>query len=101
MTTSICSAIRHRDMKYRRYAIGALGFIADRRSIPAVLSISKDTGEKDSFRGDALQSLYQINAKIGNKYAKWYAGRTDYLGQIAKRILKIDPELTERSMEHD
>lgn len=34
MTLVICEAVRNRDMFSRRYAIGALGFIGDKRALP-------------------------------------------------------------------
>jgi hypothetical protein len=37
MVPAICEAIAHPDMKRRRYAIGALGHIGDRRSLDAAI----------------------------------------------------------------
>ena len=61
MTAAICAAIVHPDMKRRRYAIGALGFIADRDALPTLEAILKNKKEIYYFRGDALHSIYQID----------------------------------------
>lgn len=39
MTLVICQAILHPDMKRRRYAIGALGYIGDKRALPTLVKI--------------------------------------------------------------
>ena len=99
MTSAICAAIVHPDMKYRRYAIGALGFIADVQSIPTLESILKNESEEDYFRGDALRAIYQINESLGTKYAREHSHRRDYLKLISDAILKKEPWLKEPTEE--
>lgn len=86
MTIFICEAIQHKDMKMRRYAIGALGFIGDERALETLEAILKSKEEIDYFRGDALQSIYQIDRGLGKKYAKEFASENDHLNFIANAI---------------
>lgn len=99
MTLVICEAIMHEDMKYRRYAIGALGFIGDAKAIPILESILTNEKEKEYFRGDALQAIYQIRKTLGQKYAEEYIHRQDYLKRISDAILKKESWLTEPTEE--
>jgi HEAT repeat protein len=99
MTEAICEAIKHSDMKRRRYAIGALGFIGDKRAIHTLESILKDEKEKDYFRGDALHAIYQIDEKLASVYAKYYVKRNDYLKMISTAVLKREKWLKEPTEE--
>ena len=86
MTLVICDAIGHRDMRLRRYAIGALGHIGDERSLPALESLLRATDEIYYFRGDALHAIYQINQATGKNYALEFADDHSYLKMIADAI---------------
>lgn len=88
MTLAICEAVKHPDMKYRRYAIAALGKRKDKRAIPVLESILKNDKEIDYFRGDALGAIYDIDRKLGKQYAKAYGDKNSYLRIIADTILK-------------
>lgn len=99
MVPSICSAIQHKDMKYRRYAIGALGYIGDRRALPTLEAILSDRTELEYFRGDALHSIYQLDRKLGLRYAKQYQRENKYLTMISRAILKQEPWLLEATGE--
>ena len=65
MTLVICEAVANKDMRLRRYAIGALGFVGDSRALATLERILEDTNEKFYFRGDALHAIYQINRELG------------------------------------
>lgn len=99
MVLAICEAIRHKDMKRRRYAIGALGYIGDRTALPTLESILIDETEIDYFRGDALHSIYQIDHKLGLRYAAKFGTLGNTLGRYAKAVLKREPWLLEPSQE--
>ena len=99
MVRAICEAISHTDMKRRRYAIGALGFIGDRSALPTLEAILKDKKEIDYFRGDALHSIYQIDAERGSKYATQFGNENDYLKMLATAIRKKESWLTEPTEE--
>ena len=99
MVPAICGAIAHKDMKYRRYAIGALGYIGDRRALPILESILKDSSEIDYFRGDALHSIYLIDRKLGTGYAHQYQHENAYLTLLSGAVLKQEPWLLEPSEE--
>lgn len=99
MTLAICEAISHPDMKRRRYAIGALGYIRDRRAIPALEKILKDKTEIYYFRGDALHAIYQIDKKLGSQYAGQFANEHDYLKRLAVSIQRKESWLTEPTKE--
>lgn len=99
ISTTVCKAILNKDMKYRRYAIGAIGFISDTCAIPALMSILKDTTEKDYFRGDALQAIYKMDNKLGEDLAEKYKFNKDYLGVIWKAIKNKEAWLLQQSEE--
>jgi hypothetical protein len=99
MTLAICEAIAHPDMKRRRYAIGALGYIHDERALPALEKILRDRDELYYFRGDALQAIYQIDNKLGSQYAEQFANEHDYLRRLAISIQGREPWLTEPTKE--
>lgn len=99
MVPAICEAIHHKDMKHRRYAIGALGYIGDRTALPNLETILNDETEIDYFRGDALRSIYQIDRKLGQRYAAKFGSLASTLGQYAKAILKRESWLLEPSQE--
>jgi HEAT repeat protein len=99
MTEVICEAKKHPDMKRRRYAIGALGFIGDKRAIPTLEAILKSDKEKDYFRGDALHAIYQIDPKLASAYAKDYIKRNDYLKRISAAVLNKEKWLKEPTEE--
>ena len=100
MTLVICEAIAHQDMKFRRYAIGALGYIGDKRAIPRLEGILKDQKELYYFRGDALHSIYQLNRQLGLRYAEQYEQDNDYLKMMSGAIKKKEPWLLEPTEEH-
>jgi PBS lyase HEAT-like repeat-containing protein len=99
MTLAICEAVAHQDMKMRRYAIGALGYIGDRRAIPQLESILKNKEELDYFRGDALHSIYQLDRELGTRYATHYENENDYLRMISGAIKRQEPWLLEPTEE--
>jgi hypothetical protein len=93
MVPAICEAVKYKDMKRRRYAIGALGYINDRAALPTLEAILSDESEIDYFRGDALHSIYQIDRKRGLSYAAKYQSLPNTLGQYAKAAIKLEPWL--------
>lgn len=88
MVPFICEAIAHKDMKFRRYAISALGFIEDKRAIPSLETILNDKTEEDYFRGDALHAIYLIDERQGTIYAAQYKNENKYLNFIGSAIEK-------------
>jgi len=100
MTSTICDAIKHLDMKQRRYAIGALGFIGDRQALPTLEIILKNEKEKDYFRGDALHAIYQIDERLGASYAKEFITENEYLKMMGNAILNKESWLKEPTEEY-
>lgn len=94
MTLVICEAIKNRDMRLRRYAIGALGHIGDKRAIPTLEKILKSKDEIYYFRGDALHAIYQLDKPLGKKYARQYADEHEYLKMLHEHIEKDSKWLT-------
>jgi len=86
MVADICNAIAHPDMRFRRYAMTALGEIGDRAALPALAAILKDRNELDYMRGDALEAIHRIDKTLGLKYGKEFGGENDYLKMIASEI---------------
>ena len=99
MTLVICEAIINKDMKYRRYAIGALGYIGDKCALPTLENILKSKDEIYYFRGDALLSIYQIDKSLGKKYAAEYGGEHEYLKRLQESIERDDKWLIEPTEE--
>lgn len=99
MTLAICQAIKHKDMRLRRYAIGALGFIGDKRALPTLETILKSQEEIDYFRGDALHAIYQIDRNLGKKYAEKYGSDNKHLKRLKKDIQQDAEWLTEPTEE--
>lgn len=99
MTVAICGAIGHPNMKRRRYAIGALGFIGDRRALPTLVEILQNRQETNYFRGDALLSIYQIDHEAGIEYARQYLQTGGLVKEIAEAILRRDPSLMQPTEE--
>ena len=97
--SAICEAVQHKDMKYRRYAIGALGHLADKGAISTLVTILEDQTEEEYFRADALQSIYQIDAARGKELAARYGQSGEMLGPIAQAVLKGEAWLREPSGE--
>ena len=60
MVPAICEAVKHKDMKRRRYAIGALGYINERAAMPTLKAILSDKSEIDYFRGDARNPFIKL-----------------------------------------
>ena len=61
MISAICEAVLHQDMQFRRYAIGALGFIGDPRALPTLDQILEEASVIDYVRGAALKAIYGID----------------------------------------
>lgn len=94
MAPAIIEAISHKDMSKRRYAIGALAYLKDRKAVEPLTSIVKDKAEEDYFRGDALQTIYILDRKLAQQLAKEFAGQGDNLKMVAEAIRKNEPWLT-------
>lgn len=95
MTLVICEAIKNKDMRFRRYAIGALGYIGDNRAIPTLEGILKSKDEIYYFRGDALHAIYQLDKQLGKKYSKQYAKEHEYFKMLQSHIEQDSKWLTE------
>jgi HEAT repeat protein len=81
MIPAICEAIEHKDMKARRYAISALGYIKDPSALPCLERILQDPNEIDYFRGDALLAIYRIDEPLGRRYADRYKDENSHLAR--------------------
>lgn len=100
MTAVICEAIKNKDMRFRRYAIGALGFIGDKKALETLETILESKEEIYYFRGDALHAIYQLDKSLGKKYAKEFGDEHEYLKMLQKNIEKDAKWLTEPSEEN-
>jgi hypothetical protein len=99
MVPAICEAIAHPDMKYRRYAIGALGYIGDRKAVPTLVGVLENASEKAYFRSDALLAIYRIDHKLGTRYARQYRHADAPVAGTAEAILRGDRSLLEPTAE--
>jgi hypothetical protein len=57
-------------MRRRRYAIGALGWVRDRRAILTLETIYANPTEDELYRGDALEAIFIIDQNLGRSYAR-------------------------------
>jgi hypothetical protein len=62
--------ISNKEMKYRRYAIAALGQIKFKPAIPALNEILNDRTELDYVRADALETLMLFHSKESKRIIK-------------------------------
>ncbi len=92
----VIEKVKDKDMPRRRYAIGFLGNGSYRQALPVLQQILQNRTERDYFRGDALQSIYQIDTQLGTDCAQRYQDGNDYVSRIAKKILTGDSSLKER-----
>ena len=99
MVPAICTAVKDRNMKMRRYAIGALGYFENRKAILALETIYADSTEDPLYRGDALQALFCIDQKLGRLYARAVLKRNykkgHYLRSVAERVFDKPEQLRE------
>ncbi len=95
MVPAIIEAIAHKDMKHRRYAIGALGLLRNRSALEPLTTIVEDESEEDYFRGDALVAVYHIDSESGTQLANKYAGQGDNLKMMTEAVLTKEPWLTD------
>jgi HEAT repeat protein len=99
MVPAICEAISHPDMKYRGYAIGALGYIGDRRALPTLVGVIENAGETVSMRNEALLAIYRIDRALGARYARQYRHADAPVARTAEAILRGDPSLLKPTAE--
>lgn len=99
MVPAICLAIKDRKMDKRRYAIGALGHLHDRRAILALEAIYADSTEDPIFRGDALAAIFCIDQRLGRRYARQVLRRNypkdNYLRSVANEVFSRPEMLLE------
>jgi len=80
--------VGNRNMKFRGHAIEYLGYCKIHEALPLLLRILHDESEALEFRGDALESIFLIDAVQGTDLAKQYKGSGSYLGYSIRRILE-------------
>lgn len=78
--------IQKKNMPRRRYAIGALGKIGDRRAVPALIKILEDRSELDYFRGDALEAIWHIEKNVGEEFAEKHSGESVYIDRVIQLL---------------
>ena len=100
MVPAICAAVAHKDMKYRRYALGALGYIRDPGALSCLEPILKDTSELDYIRGDALVAIYSINLRLGAHYIAQYRDENPHFQMVADLISKGALPVGTTGLEH-
>lgn len=81
--------IKDKNMERRRYAIGFLGVTENKLPLTTLEKIIEDETDNEFFRADSLQSAYLLDEKLGKELANKYQSRTDFLGEVAKEIIKV------------
>ena len=89
----VIEKIKDKSMPRRRYAIGFLGNGGYPQALLVLQQILQDETEQDYFRGDALQSIYMIDEPLGLELAQQQAGENNFVGGMAKSILKGEDRL--------
>jgi hypothetical protein len=82
----VVSRIADRNLPYRRYALGYLGWAADSRALPALIQIVEDTTELSYFRGDALEAIACTRVGLGDSLASRFVHDTGFLGATASQV---------------
>jgi hypothetical protein len=83
----VLEKIKDKTMPRRRYAIGFLGNGSYKQALPILESILRDETEEPYIRGDALQSIYQMDEASGLRFAQMYKGEPGHLGKISIDLL--------------
>ncbi len=96
---SVCRAIADRNMKRRRYAIAALGWIGDRRALPSIQKVLSDATELQELRADALAAIYRISPRLAHRLSPPHAERKDLLGTVARAVISDDKKWFEAPIE--
>jgi HEAT repeat protein len=96
---SVCRAIADRNMRRRRYAIDALGWIGDRRAISSLQKILSDATELQLLRADALEAIYRISPSLAHRLSPPHVGRKDLLGTVARAVIADDKKWFEAPIE--
>lgn len=78
--------IQKKDMPKRRYAIGALEKIKDKRAIPVLVQILNDNSEIGYFREDALRAIWHIDKKLGEEYADKFFGQYPEMNRVIELL---------------
>jgi HEAT repeat protein len=79
--------ISKREIPRRRYAIGALGILGNKDSIPILEHILQDKSEKEYFRGDALLAIAKIDLSYAQKNASNYLNDMRIVSTCANKVL--------------
>lgn len=82
----VITEIQQKDIPRRRYAIGALGKIGDRRALPVLEKLLDDDSEMFYFRHDALIAIWHIDRNLGDELAKKYSGKIDGIDRIIQLL---------------
>ncbi|HMI36997.1 MAG TPA: HEAT repeat domain-containing protein [Steroidobacteraceae bacterium] len=88
---TLLEALRDSQMPYRRYAIRFLGRYDTPPVRERLLEIIHSPSENSLVRGDALQSLWDLDAERARSVAQQYSADTTYLGRIAALMLDTPP----------
>ncbi|BBE51359.1 hypothetical protein OYT1_ch1831 [Ferriphaselus amnicola] len=83
----VISNVMRPDMPRRRYGIAFLGNGSYVTALPTLRSITEGE-EPDYIRADALEAIYRIDQQVGLSYARLYADREDWLGNVARQVIK-------------
>ena len=82
----LAKEVKNKTMTKRQAAIIALGKINDRRALPVLETIINDQSEEVYTRGNALNSIWHIDKKIGEIYAKKYGGDKGYMDRTIELL---------------
>ena len=86
----VLQKIQNRYMERRVYAIGFLGSGEYQQAIPVLEKLANDKYEKVSIRANSLEAIFLIKESKGRELAGKYKNNTDYLGEMANKILSVE-----------
>lgn len=99
MVPTLEREIPKKDMHKRRYAIGALGNMGNRASIPVLEDILQNKNECEYFRVDALEAIANIDLPYAQSIAPQYQKDTSAVAQCANAVLTASNRFYLRSYE--
>lgn len=87
------------NMHKRRYAIGALGNMGNRDSIPVLEDILQNKNEREYIRVDAFEAIANIDLPYAQSIAPQYQKDTSDVAQCAHAVLTASNRFYQRSYE--
>lgn len=90
-------AIKDKNFRLRRYAIGHLGCARYAAALPTHERILADVTERDYFRADALEAVWLISTERGHYLAQPLLSAGDVLGRAGRDLVTANHQFNCRT----